>query len=266
MTQEPANRPSLAAEETDDAFLGGAVRLVQPRKGYRAGLDAVLLAAAAPVVAGQVARVLDAGAGAGAVGLCVAARCPQALVTMIEREAAMAALARRNVVLNGFGTRVRVVEADIGDRRGLARLQDALPNGAFDHVVANPPYHDETAGTLPTGPQKAAAHAMAAEDLEAWVRFMARMACADGTATMIHLARALPAVLAAFAGRFGAIVVRPVHARAGQPARRILVSGIKGSRAPLTLAAGFVLHGPDGHAFTPEADAILRHGAGLALS
>lgn len=105
---------------------------------------------------------------------------------------------------------------------------------------------------------------MPADSLEDWVRFMARMVRPSGRATMIHKADALEAILSLMAPRFGALVVFPVFPRAGQSAIRVIVEGIKGSRAPLSLRPGIVLHG-EGNAFLPSANAILRQGAALEI-
>src|SRR5262245_58452812 len=116
---------------TEDALLGGRVRLLQPRRGYRVAVDAVLLAAA--VDAAESAHILDLGAGVGAVGLCLASRIPHCRITGIELQPELAALAERNAAANGVSGRVRTIVHD------LAR---PLPMelGAFDHVATNPPY------------------------------------------------------------------------------------------------------------------------------
>jgi tRNA1(Val) A37 N6-methylase TrmN6 len=106
---------------------------------------------------------------------------------------------------------------------------------------------------------------MPGDDLDQWVRFLATALGGDGTATMIHRADALSALLGAFEGRFGAVKVLPIFPREGISANRIIVHGIKGSRAPLQILPGLVLH-RDGHEFQPRAEAILRDGAGLPLS
>ncbi len=249
---------------TDDAFLGGALQILQPKGGYRAGLDAVLLAAAAPVEAGRVQRVLDVGAGVGVVGLAVARRAADAIVTLVERDPGLVALARANVERNGLVARVRVIEADVArPLHEIERLSDAAQG--FDHVLANPPYHVEGRGTAAGDPAKATAHAMPDGSLDRWLRFMAAMAGAGGTATLIHRADALGEILAACAGRFGNLAVLPLHAREGEAASRVLVQGVKGSRAPLALLPGRLLHGADG-AFRPEIEAALREGAPLRVS
>jgi tRNA1(Val) A37 N6-methylase TrmN6 len=248
---------------TDDAFLGGALRVLQPQDGYRAGLDAVLLAASARVEKGGAARVLDVGAGAGVVGLAVAHRVDTASVTLVERDPELAALARANVDRNGLTTRVRVVEGDV--TRPLRELEELAPLAdSFDHVLANPPFHTEGRGTAAGDAFKATGHAMPEGSLDRWVRFMAAMAKPGGTATLIHRAEALGDILPVLSGRFGALVVLPIHSHDGDPASRVLVRGTKGSRAPLQLLAGLVLHNPD-QGFRPEVEAILRGGAPLVL-
>ncbi len=251
-------------QPTDDAFLGGALQILQPRSGYRAGLDAVMLAAAVPAPTGRVMRVLDLGAGVGTAGLCLARRVDVARVTLLEREPGLAQLAEDNTERNALVSRVRVVEGEVGLSASRLRALD-LAEESFDHVMANPPYHALDAGTLAPDALKAGAHAMPEGELERWARFMARMAAPGGGVTVIHKAGALIRLLAALDGRFGGLVVLPLHPRAGAPAHRVIVQGAKGSRAPPTLLAGFVLHGA-GDAFTAEAQAVLRDGAALNMA
>jgi tRNA1(Val) A37 N6-methylase TrmN6 len=248
---------------SDDAFLGGALHILQPMAGYRAGLDAVLLAAAAPVEEGRAQRVLDVGAGAGVVGLAVARRVADANVTLVERDPELAALARANIARNDLAARVRLIEGDV--TRPLGELA-SLANEAesFDHVLANPPFHIEGRGTAAGDTLKAAGHAMPEGNLDRWARFMAAMARSGGTATLIHRAEALGEILEALAGRFGDTLVLPIHPREGEPASRVLVQATKGSRAPLRLLPGLVLHARD-HGFRPQVEAILRGGAALTL-
>jgi tRNA1(Val) A37 N6-methylase TrmN6 len=256
-----ASRPAADLETTDDAFLGGRLRLLQPKAGYRAGLDAVLLAAAVPAAGAARVRVLDAGAGVGAAGLAAAARLPNAQVTLVEVVPHLAMLARDNVERNRLSSRVRVIEADLTAPAASLTAQGLEPQ-SFDHVLANPPYLEQGRGSPPADPVKAGAQTMAAGGLERWARFLAHMAAADGTVTLIHRAEALGEVLAALEGRFGALDMLPIHPRVSEPAHRVLVGGRKGSRAPLRLLPGLVLHGSD-HGFLPAVEAILRDGAPL---
>jgi tRNA1(Val) A37 N6-methylase TrmN6 len=245
-----------SADFTDDAFLGGRIVVRQSRRGYRAGIDSVLLSASTPEAFSG--RLLDAGSGVGTVGLCVAARCSGADVALVERQPELLAFARWNIEANGFTPRVRAALADVTD---FAETDD-LRAGSFDRLLANPPFHDEGRGTPAPDASKAASHAMGVDDLASWVRFLARMAAPGAVASVIHKAQALPSLLTAFEGRFGALRLLPIHSRAEAPALRVIVSGVKGSRAPLQMAPPFILHMPDG-AFTPAAQAIFRDGAAL---
>lgn len=245
---------------TDDVFLGGRLSVLQPAGGYRAGLDAVLLAAAVAARDGE--RLLDAGAGVGVVGLCVAVRITGVQATLVERDPGMAALARSNAERNGLAARVGVIEADLEQPAGLLAAAGLEP-ASFDHAAANPPYLAAGRGRAPANPARAAAHMMAAGAFDAWARFLARMTRDGGTATVIHRADALGEVVAGLSGRFGALDVLPILPRATAPANRILVRGVKGSRRALRLLPPLVLHGPEGHGFLDQPDAILRHGAAI---
>jgi len=251
----------FAGDVTEDLFLGDALMVRQPRTGYRAGTDAVLLAATlAPEIVGE-KTVLDVGSGVGVVGLCVAARCPGAKVVLLEREPKLAALARYNVSRNDLDMRVSVVETDIARATGALDASE-IASESFAFVLANPPYHDEGRSTTAEDRLRAASHQMPQDALDIWARFLNRMAAPGGRAAMIHKTDALPRILSAFSGRFGGISVLPIHARADEAAIRVIVTGIKGSRAPLSILPGITLHAPD-NAFLPEIEAVFRHGAAL---
>jgi tRNA1(Val) A37 N6-methylase TrmN6 len=238
---------------TTNALLGGKVRLLQPGgRGYRVAIDPVLLAAAVPASPGE--AVLDAGLGTGAASLCLLARAPGCRVTGLELQPALAALAARSADLNGVA--LEVVEGDL-----LAR-PSPLGGRAFDHVMTNPPYLGPGEGTASPSGQRGRAHAGA--DAAAWLDACLRRLRPGGRLTLVHRADRLDRLLAALAGRLGGIAVHPFWPAAGEPARRVVVAGRKGSRAPLRLLPGLVLHGPDGR-FTAEAEAVLRDGAPLAV-
>jgi tRNA1(Val) A37 N6-methylase TrmN6 len=250
----------MADETSLDAILDGRVRLWQFRAGHRVGADAILLSAAAGAPAG---RIVDVGAGVGAVGLTLLARWPGARADLVEIDAATAGLARENAELNGVGARARVIAADALD--GAARRAAGLANGEADLVVTNPPFF--AAGSSRASPDavRARAHVFAAGEgnpLAAWIIACLALLAPGGRFQMIHRADALGAVLAAFGERLGAIAIRPVHPRADDAAIRVLVGGIKGSRAPLTLLPGLTLHEPSGE-FTPLAEALHRGEATL---
>lgn len=249
------------ADTTVDVFLGGRLLIEQPAKGFRAGLDAVLLAASVVIEPDAPVGFLDAGAGVGTAGLCFGVRYPAARGVLVEVAPQLARLAEANVARNGLTGRVRVVETDLtGPAHVLA--ENGIAPAKFDVVIANPPYLENGRNRLPEDKVAAGAFGMEAGSLEAWMKFMARAAAADAVMSLIHRADALGIVLAAIGSRFGALRVLPIHPREGEPAHRIIVSGRKGSRAPLQILPGLVLHGT-GNAFLPDVQAVLRDGAML---
>jgi tRNA1(Val) A37 N6-methylase TrmN6 len=240
-------------ETTEDALLGGRLRLRQPRRGYRAGLDAALLAAAVEARPGE--RVVEAGCGVGGALLQAAARAPEARFTGVERDPAALALAQANIALNRWSDRATALPGDVD--AGFRAL--ALP--VFDAAFSNPPFFDD-AGVL-RGPDPARRGAwMADAGLGAWTRFLLKAVREGGRITMIHRADRLPDLLNQLSETAGSLQVRPVHPYAEAPAKRVLVRAVKTGRAPLQLLPPLVLH-QSGGGWTPEAEAILRGEAGL---
>jgi tRNA1(Val) A37 N6-methylase TrmN6 len=226
-------------EVTEDRLLGGAVTLLQPRRGHRAGTDAVLLAGLSPVEDGDM--VADLGSATGAVGLMVAARCPAVRLLLVEREPDLVALAARNLVLN---------QADLFAAKG-ARREAGLEPASVDVVLTNPPFFEGEGRPSPE-PRRRSAHEMEGGGLAEWIESAADLLRRKGRLGLIHRADGLGRCLAALERRFGSLVVTPIHPKAGEGASRILVTAVKGGRAPLRIAPGYVLHAADG-AFTPDA-------------
>jgi tRNA1(Val) A37 N6-methylase TrmN6 len=243
---------------SEDGFLGGRLRIRQPKAGFRSGLDAVFLAAACPARPGE--TVLELGCGAGAAGLCLMARAAGVLVTGVEVQPAYAALARANAAANGLS--MEVAEGD------LARLAGVVAARTFGHVIANPPYLRAGGGTPARDPGRETA-LRDTVPLADWVAAGMRRLRPGGTFTLIQDAARLPDLLSALP-RTG-VTVLPLLPRAGRDAVRVIVQARKGGRAAFRLLSPFVLHAGAGHArdaddFTPEARAILRDGAALPVA
>jgi len=260
-TKRPSVRAGRAGATSTDDFLGGRIVVIQPRRGHRAGSDAVFLAASVPARA--VERVLDVGAGMGVAGLCLLARVPGIEVTAVEIDAGLCALAAKNAARNGFAESFTVINADVTSP-GKTLKAAGLERESYDHLIANPPFHAEGAVRPAPDGARAAAHVMGGEGLAAWVRFFAAMAAPNALLTLIHRPDCLGELLELLDGRFGGIAVFPLYPKRGEPATRIIVQAKKGSRAGLTLLSGLVLHGEDGR-YTEEAEAVLRGGEALDL-
>jgi tRNA1(Val) A37 N6-methylase TrmN6 len=236
---------------TEDALLGGRIRLLQPTRGYRVAVDAVLLAAAVDAAPGQ--RILDLGAGVGAVGLCVAARLAGCHVVGIELQEALAGLAERNANLNGMAGRLRTVVHD---------LAKPLPAdlGRFDHVVTNPPYLAAAVADPSPDPSKALATVESSADLARWLVVATAAAEPAGTLLIIHRSDRLDEIL----GHLGQLGWGDVTVKRLPPAARVLLRARRADRLTRYDAPPLTLHRPDGR-YTDEAEAILRHAGALAF-
>lgn len=241
-------------EASEDRVLGGRVRLLQPRTGYRAGADAALLAAACDARAGE--RVLDVGCGPGAVLLQAAVRRADARVWGLERDPAALELARRSVALNGLEGRVELLAGDVAE--GFA----ALKLRPFDAALANPPFFDDAGAIRGPHPARRGAY-IADQGLEAWTGFLSKAVREGGDITVIHRADRLGDLLALLSPKCGSFLIRPVHPFADEPAKRVLLRATKAGKAPLKLLPPLVLHDRSGGKHTAEAEAILRGEAAL---
>jgi tRNA1(Val) A37 N6-methylase TrmN6 len=255
----PAERDALDVSE--DAVLGGRLRLRQPLRGHRVGHDAILLAAATHARSGE--HAIDLGAGVGAAGLALAARIAGLKVTLVEIDPELCALASENARLNGIAHRVTALIADVADAGALAAA--GLVSDSIDRIVMNPPFNDSTRQNVSPDPRRRLAHVSAAGTLTRWIASAAHLLNADGTLTMIWRADGLEQVLAALTPSFGAIAVLPVLPRAGAPAIRILVRAMKRGDAPLASYPGLCLNDEGGRP-TVAAEAILRGGETLPIA
>lgn len=237
---------------TRDFFLGGALALWQPRKGFRAGVDAVFLAAAVAARPGD--SVLELGCGVGTAILCLGQRVPGVSLTGVEIQPAYAALARRNAAENGVA--LEVLEDD------LAHLPPEVKQRHFTHVIANPPYfrRDQSLAAQDQGRETALGEAT---PLSQWVETAARRLAHRGRLTMIQRAERVPEILSALDGKLGSIEVLPLAPRAGRRAKLVLLRAVKGGRAPFALLPPVALHegashGTDAEDYAPDIAAVLR--------
>jgi tRNA1(Val) A37 N6-methylase TrmN6 len=250
------------ADVTDDAVLGGRLKLLQPREGHRVGHDAILLAAATPACAGE--HGIDLGAGVGAAGLALAHRVPGLRLTLVEIDEQLVRLAAENARRNGLADRVRAVALDV-DAPARDFAAAGLPAGSADIVLLNPPFNDPLRHRVSPMATRRRAHVASQDELARWLACATRLLRTGGSLTMIVRTEALGATLASFGASFGGTTVLPVYPKADAAAIRVIIAAVKGSRAPLQLVPGLVLHEADGRG-TVQAEAVLRHGATLPLA
>jgi tRNA1(Val) A37 N6-methylase TrmN6 len=234
-----------------DYLLGGSVTLKQPVDGYRAAVDAVLLAASVSINSRRNEKILDVGAAVGSAGLCVARRLAEAKVTGVELQEDLYALFCRNVVENELTDRVTPINADINNP-GLPLVAES-----FDQVISNPPYY--AGGTRPANESRAKAHQEGSADLKDWIGFCLKMVRHKGRITLVHRADHLDRIIGLLYGRAGDMTVYPIWSKPDADAPlRVIVSARKGVSSPLTMRRGLVLHDADG-VYLPQTDHLLRN-------
>jgi len=238
-------------KNTQDQILDGKVTLNQPRDGYRAAVDPVLLAAAVRAEDGE--RALDLGCGVGAAMLCLGARCSGVHIDGLELQPDMAALARQNVEANGAADRMRILDGDI------LNPPAELEADSYAHVFANPPYMSGDRGNHPPNESKKIAHVEGDADLEDWVDAALKYCRSKGSITFIQRADRLAELLIGLEGRAGEITVFPLWPKEDENSNRVIVRARKGIKSPMQLMNGLTLHNDDG-SYTAAADKALRGG------
>jgi len=256
---EDAERVTAALAEADDGvsiddFLGGAIKLIQPRDGYRVSMDTVMLAACVPAQAGD--RIVEGGVGSAGAALCLARRVPGAIVHGIDIQDDMLSFARRNIDYNKLGGQVSVEKGCITDLSG--------PEATYDHVMVNPPYLADGKGIRPPDANKGLAHMDSSAALKDWVRFCIHKVKNRGTVSIIYRADRVDEVIAQLYRRVGEIKIMPLWPRLGVPAKRVIIQGRKGTHGTASILPGLALHG-EVERYTKEAKAILWDGAALDL-
>lgn len=248
-----------AADITEDGFLGGQLRLMQKRSGHRAGHDAILLAAATDVRAGD--RVVDFGAGVGTAGLALARRVEGIRLSLVEIDPELAELARANAAVNAITAEAIVLDV-AADAQAFA-ANGLLPD-SVDAVLMNPPFNDPARHRGSPDQARHTAHVAREETLHAWVHAARRILRSNGMMTLVWRADGIADVLAALSRGFGSIAILPIHGEAGKPAIRVLVRAVKGGRAPTRLLPGLMLN-DESKVPGKEVRAILEGRAALPL-
>ncbi|KEG19904.1 tRNA1(Val) (adenine(37)-N6)-methyltransferase [Bartonella bacilliformis] len=250
------DRATKHSDETIDKFHRGRFYLVQPREhGHRSGVDAMLLAGLVPSL--FKGKIVDLGAGAGAAGLAVASRCFETRVTLVERSAFMLSYAQKTLLLKEneeLSSRVCLLGADV-TLRGKERIEAGLINNSFDFAIMNPPFNNSADRKTPDR-QKYEAHVMPEAMFENWLRSAAAIVKPGGYLGLIARPQSLTDILHALKRRFGDVRIIPVHSRAETAAIRILFYAKRGSKTALSVLPALIMHEGNGHAFSPQVDAI----------
>jgi tRNA1(Val) A37 N6-methylase TrmN6 len=257
----------MAISWTTDGFLNGCVQIRQPSAGFRAGSDAVLLAAAI-VDTDKPLHILDVGSGVGTAGLCAKYRLPQVTLSGLELQAELVAASLENAQLNKLDTHSFFHQVNIAERSSFKDID--APDGqafltfGFDHVITNPPFYESGSAQSSPNDIKSKAHLEGDADLALWLQFCIARLKPKGTLSIIHRTDRLQDILQGLsAGKCGHVRILPLWPNDQTPAKRVLVQSIKGNASPMKLLRGLVLHENNGKP-TEVAEKILRNGDSLA--
>lgn len=249
----------MSENTTVNEYLSGRVLIRQPAVGYRAGVDPVLLAASVPAVAGQ--TVLELGTGVGTAALCLGARVPGLQLTGIELQSEYAILAQENGLRNNMEFEVLTQD--------LANLSPDIKQRRFDHVIANPPYFDRSAGFSAVDNGREIAMG---EDtpLSTWINVASKRVAPKGFVTFIHRAERLQELLKQLPSFLGSIQVQPLQPRPGRDSHLLILRARHSGRTPLRLHAPIqmhegLIHTDDADDYTPAIRSVLRNGDSLPM-
>lgn len=250
-----SKRDATDSSVTLDEILGGKITLLQPTKGYRIGVDAVLLASA--TIPKKNSKILDLGCGVGGISLCLMANYKSVSIQGLELDEKLVQLAIKNAENNNFSKKFIPITGS------AAHPPNVLIPNSFDLVVTNPPFMQSGKGNESPENSRRTANIEGEADLESWIHTATKFLKPKGAISLIHRADRLDHVLSILRNDFGGITVNPLWPKLGRIAKRILIGGIKGSSSPTIMRPGVVLHKEDG-SYTEAVNAVLTGKAILA--
>ncbi len=234
-----------------DDFLGGKIKLKQLKDGYRATSDAVMLAASVSEIKNG-STVLDVGSGTGAVSLCLAARFDNCDIKGIELQDENLQIANENSQLNNFSDRVQFYQGNIFGKNIFSKE-------SFDIVISNPPFMDKNDYASPNDARDLTRREA---DLQGWIEFCVKRVKDYGKLFLITKPDKLDEILQSISKKIGEIKIYPIYSKSNISAKKIIVAGVKSSRAKLEIMPAIVLHNDDGQP-TMVAKKIQKNGESI---
>ncbi len=250
-------------ELTNDKFLDGKILVKQPKIGYRAAMDPVLMAAAVPEISNG--KILDLGAGVGVAALCYGARVPDVEIIGLELQKDYAELAIKNAKLNFLDDRIKIIHGDLLNICDINSNSSDFATGSFQQIMANPPFLAANKAISSPVSAKNIANMEGNANLSHWIDFILKMLKPKGGLTIIHRADRIDEILSLLYGRAGDVTIIPLFPFAGRDAKRVIIRAQKSTNGVAKLTAGLILHA-ENNRYTKQTDNILRHNAGLFIS
>ncbi len=245
-------------EYTRDTILGGSIIIKQPKYGYRINSDSIFLAAATPGT--EKNRILDIGAGTGAISLVLAKRPEKLDIFAVENFPAHLELLKENIIINQLTGQITVIDSDISN------LGCVFSGKKFDHIVTNPPFYEKKVNQLPNNLGKRVAFHESKVSLKEWIRYCVDLLKIGGSFTLIIPYYRYHEIISVFSEIFFTLRVLNLLPREGEYPKRVIVQGwLKGDERVKKIYS-FELHQKETNSFTSRAEDILRRGKTLKLA
>ena len=251
MCKSDACRPLRG--ETLDTVCQGRLKIIQPEKGYRFSIDAVLLVGLTRIHPRD--RIVDLGTGCGVIPLLLAYQGAIDHITGVEIQESLVSMAKRNVLINELSHLITIVHAD------LRKMNAAMVGGSVDLVMSNPPYGKLRSGRLNPNSRKAIARHELLANVGDVVRAAAKLLPQKGRLALIYPARRLPNLLKEVCmNGFAPKHLTVIHSTLESEAKLVHLESIKGGGEELRVSKPFVIYRNDDE-YTDEMKAIYGNAA-----
>lgn len=214
------------------------IRVLQPRKGYRFSVDALLLYSFVNVRTPE--RIADLGSGCGIIGLLLAKKYPFAGVALFEIQDSLASVAEENIAINSLSGRVEAVRADL-------REAGKISPHCFDVAVSNPPFRKNASGRISPEEEKAVARHEIMLDLRSLAAASQRLLKPTGRLFLIyHPARLSELIGVLREKKIEAKRLRFVHADSSAEAKMVMVESVRNGRPGIKVEQPFFIYAKKG--------------------
>ena len=229
------NNVTCGEDERIDDLQRNGYRIIQKKKGFCFGMDAVLLSGFAQVKEGEVA--VDLGTGTGIIPSLLEAKTKGKHFTGLEIQEEVAEMAGRSVRLNQLENRVDIVRGDIKEASRL------FGKASFDVVTSNPPYMNDNHGLKNPDLPKAIARHEVFCTLDDVCREASLLLKSGGRFYMVHRPHRLVEIITALKTyKLEPKRMKLVHPFADKEANMVLIEAVRGGKSMMKVEAPIIVY------------------------
>lgn len=238
----------LFKDLSSDKVLGGAISLLQPKKGFRVGIDSILLSSSIK----NFTSCLELGSGSGVISICLARRILNSKIIGVENNKLLIEIANRNLINNDLNSsKINFYHFDV-----IGEKFSKIYNDFFDQVVMNPPYFNKANINLSKNYNKATAKYLDASSLNDWIEVAYKKLVKKGYLNFVYRTGALSNVFSLLDSKWGDIRIFPLWPKMRKQSKLFLIQARKDSKAETKLLPGLILHNEDG-SYTNDCNNVL---------